>query len=52
MHNIISYGVDDIQKVVQQWLENQGIAANFAELATCLEPLQNPFASIETEYMQ
>lgn len=37
MHNIISYGVDDIQKVVQEWLENQGIEANFAELATRLE---------------
>ena len=52
VHNIISYGVDDIQKVVQEWLENQGIAANFTELATHLEPLRNPFASIETEYMQ
>ena len=34
VHNIISYGIDDIQKVVQEWLENQGIEANFAELAT------------------
>ena len=52
VHSIISYGVDDIQKVVQEWLENQGIKANFAELATRLESLWNPFASIETKYMQ
>lgn len=52
VHHIISYGVDDIQRAVQQWLENQGIVANFAELATHLEPYRNPFASIETEYMQ
>ena len=48
----MTYGVDDIQRVVQQWLENQGIVANFAELATHLEPFRNPFASMETEYMQ
>ena len=52
VQSIISYGVDDIQEVVQEWLENQGIAANFAELSARLEPLRNPFASIGTEYMQ
>lgn len=52
MRNIISYGVDDILSVVQEWLENQEIVANFGELATLLEPLRNPFASIKTEYMQ
>ena len=52
VHNIISYGVDDIQKVVEEWLESQGISANFTELAARLEPLRNPFAAIETEYMQ
>ena len=52
MHDIISYGVDDIQKVVEEWLESQGISANFTELAARLEPLRNPFAAIETEYMQ
>lgn len=50
MHHIIAYGVDDIQKVVQ-WLDTQGIVANLAELATLLEPFQNPFVGIETEYM-
>ena len=53
VHHIISYGVDDIQEVVQEWLESQGIVMeNFAELSARLEPLRNPFASFETEYLQ
>ena len=52
VHNIISYGIDDIQKIVEEWIESQGISANFTELAARLESLRNPFAAIETEYMQ
>ena len=53
VHHIISYGVDHIQEVVQEWLESQGIVmANFAELSARLEPLRNPFSSFETEYLQ
>ena len=49
---MFSFAVDDIEEIVNKYLEDQGILADTTELNARLESLCNPFGSIGTEHMQ